>query len=307
LLGNQQVTAAKELVEDIITADNTGEPLDVSSRKQFHIQFWERAAAAYERSEFAEALTWYNYSLSLFPESSVSPGDKNLGKLQRNRCSCLMSLDQLDKAADAISQAISCDPDSPYGQFLLFKVAVLRSQDDEAKQALQQMVECGGQEKETVTGLVCLAAQMAFEKSHRVLATAALEQLIQMSSNCRQIFTALRCLIRLKLTFLNEAPEKLGPLHSLISYIESAERRLAQPVERNRDEADWFMKMAWNLALQCGDNYREMGDLFSACYKLSQYLVTDQAVLVRRKTCQLMAAAARLHQARETTDLQDKV
>ena len=72
-------------------ADNTGEPLDVSSRKQFHIQFWERAAAAYERSEFAEALTWYNYSLSLFPESSVSPGDKNLGKLQvreRRRWEC---------------------------------------------------------------------------------------------------------------------------------------------------------------------------------------------------------------------------
>ena len=32
-----------------------------------------------------------------------------------------------------------------------------------AKQALHQMVECGDQEKETVTGLVCLAAQMAFE------------------------------------------------------------------------------------------------------------------------------------------------
>ncbi|CAI8021545.1 Testis-expressed protein 11, partial [Geodia barretti] len=56
LLGNQQITAAKELVEDIITADNTGEPLDVSSRKQFHVQFWDRAATAYERSEFAEAL-----------------------------------------------------------------------------------------------------------------------------------------------------------------------------------------------------------------------------------------------------------
>ncbi|CAI8021547.1 Testis-expressed protein 11 [Geodia barretti] len=40
---------------------------------------------------------------------------------------------------------------------------------------------------------------------------------------------------------------------------------------------------------------------------MSQYLVTDQAVLVRRKTCQLMAAAARLHQARETTDFQDKI
>ena len=43
-------------------------------------------------------------------------------------------------------------------------------------------------------------------------------------------------------------------------------------MERNRDEADWFMKMAWNLALQCGDNYKEMGDLFSACYKVRQLI-----------------------------------
>lgn len=39
-------------------------------------------------------------------------------------------------------------------------------------------------------------------------------------------------------------------------------------MERNRDEAGWFMKVAWNLALQCGDSYREMGDLFTACFKV---------------------------------------
>ena len=62
------------------TADNTGDPLDIKSRKQLHFQIWERAAAAYERSEFAEALIWYNYSLSLFPETCGA--DRNLGRLQ---------------------------------------------------------------------------------------------------------------------------------------------------------------------------------------------------------------------------------
>ena len=47
-----------------------------------------------------------------------------------------------------------------------------------------------------------------------------------------------------------------------------AERRLSETAERNRDEAGWFMKVAWNLALQCGDNYHEMGELFSTCYKV---------------------------------------
>lgn len=123
-------------------------------------------------------------------------------------------------------------------------------------------------------------------------------------------------------------------MHSLISYVQVAEKRLSEGGQgnRNRDEAGWFMKISWNLALQCGENYREMGDLFIACYKvsclllvvsvipspsppppspspsqLSHHLVTDQAVLVRRKTCQLMSAAARLHQARDTSTLTEKV
>ena len=65
----------------------------------------------------------------------------------------------------------------------------------------------------------------------------------------------------------NIAPR--GPLHSLISYVQGAEKRLSEGGNRNREEAGWFMKVAWNLALQCGENYREMGDLFSACHKVS--------------------------------------
>ena len=35
-----------------------------------------------------------------------------------------------------------------------------------------------------------------------------------------------------------------------------------------RNEAGWFMKVAWNLALQCGESHREMAELFFACYKV---------------------------------------
>ena len=62
-------------------ADNTGDPLDIQSRKQFHFMFWEQAAKAYQSSQYQEALIWYNYSLSLFPNAPTT-GDKNLAKLQ---------------------------------------------------------------------------------------------------------------------------------------------------------------------------------------------------------------------------------
>ena len=59
---------------------NTGTPLEVESRKHLHLLLWEEAARDFERSEFAESLQWYNYSLSLFPANEEQ--DKNIAKLQ---------------------------------------------------------------------------------------------------------------------------------------------------------------------------------------------------------------------------------
>ena len=64
----------------IYVGHNTGSPLDVEARKHLHLILWEQAAQEYEKSEYAESLQWYNYSLSLFPASEER--DKNIAKLQ---------------------------------------------------------------------------------------------------------------------------------------------------------------------------------------------------------------------------------
>lgn len=89
-----------KLVEDIITgelctskfnvtlyawcrppvAHNSSEPLDMKARQQFQLLLWRQASLAYEGSEFNTALTWYNYSLSLFPTHGDK--DSNIAKLQ---------------------------------------------------------------------------------------------------------------------------------------------------------------------------------------------------------------------------------
>lgn len=88
------------------------------------------------------------------------------------------------QACEVITQAVQCDPDSPYGHFLSFKLSVLQSHEDRgdyiiltspalaspstaALQALKAMVECT-EDRDVVSGLVCLAAQMAFEVSRLV-------------------------------------------------------------------------------------------------------------------------------------------
>ncbi len=75
-----RISESKQLVEDCITAHNTGSPIDSKYLKQFHIILWDQATKTSDQSEYNEAILWYNYSLSLF--SPDGEKDKNVAKLQ---------------------------------------------------------------------------------------------------------------------------------------------------------------------------------------------------------------------------------
>jgi len=72
-------------------------------------------------------------------------------------------------------------------------------------------------------------------------------------------------------------------------------------------ELNWLLKVAWNLALKCGDHYKEMAGLFTVCHDLCSQLPTQIPVLKRQMSCQVMAAAALLQCAGETTNKSEKV
>ena len=129
-------------------------------------------------------------------------------------------------------------------------------------------------------------------------------------------------------------------LHSMLSYIQRAKENLGALSSSSSREAEavWFMKIAWNLALQCGEHYHEMSQLFTACHQVKRlhtliYTVTltehlyfwwcciftvlslqllgcaplDSSVLQRQKTCQLMAAGACVQVAQSTNRQEEKV
>nr|XP_058967238.1 testis-expressed protein 11-like [Pocillopora verrucosa] len=78
LLKNNKDEDAKALIEKCIV-DEMERSLDFQICQRFHILLWEKAASAYERRSYREALDWYNYSLSFF--SSKEEDIKNIGKL----------------------------------------------------------------------------------------------------------------------------------------------------------------------------------------------------------------------------------
>ena len=132
-------------------------------------------------------------------------------------------------------------------------------------------------------------------------------------------------------------------LQSIIEYTKLAHQHVPQLSECENSEAIWFMKIAWNTALQTGDAFPEMAQAFEICRKVSNtqtcmYIIiilsvclsiiylsiiclltsywilqfslllpSDKNNIARQKTCHLMAAASSLQAGRTTQQAVEKV
>ncbi|XP_072254119.1 testis-expressed protein 11-like [Pyxicephalus adspersus] len=112
---------ARQKVEDLITGHYTGKPLSDKALNSLHNILWDCASKSFEQKSYSEALDWYNYSLSIYASDYA---DSNFAKLQRNRASCLLHLNEISKARDAVTAAEKYDPDSILTHFIHFKIAV---------------------------------------------------------------------------------------------------------------------------------------------------------------------------------------
>ncbi|XP_074625835.1 testis-expressed protein 11-like [Acropora palmata] len=310
LLKNKQDIAAKELIETCLVGE-IGKSLDSGTLQRFHVLLWEKAAVVYQENQFEEAISWYNYSHSLFMLTDRS--DKNIGKLQRNKCSCYMNLHNYPKAKEAIEDAEKHDHESSVVHFYKFKIALMEGEDGDAVDALTKMSEVVSKPQNKVTEtdahlLICLAAQLALEQKNDKVAINALEQVIASSNDNQQVLTSLRCLSRLRLTISINSQEKKD-VNTFLRYFQIAQDCLVQMQEGNdpnlRPEATWFMKIAWNLALESTDNSLEMQKLFLFCCKFSCFCPMDSSNVTRQKNCLVMAAAAAIQAARERSNDQE--
>uniref|UniRef100_A0A672HE23 Protein ZIP4 homolog n=1 Tax=Salarias fasciatus TaxID=181472 RepID=A0A672HE23_SALFA len=160
LLQRGKELLGKQKIEDIITGHYTGKQLTPQALGNLHTILWDKASKHFEVSaqNHSEALQWYNYSLSFFKAGQMEP---NLAKLQRNRASCLLNLNQLEKAKDAIREAERCDPDNIFTHFSVYRIAVQENnvekgnseQQEPAVRALESLCENSPDEDHILTAL----------------------------------------------------------------------------------------------------------------------------------------------------------
>ncbi|NWR53151.1 TEX11 protein, partial [Regulus satrapa] len=315
LLQNKRELLAKQKIEEVIIDHYTKKKLLPETLNQLHIILWDRAAKHYEEKGYSEALQWYNYSVSFYTPGQI---DHNLAKLQRNMASCYLHLKQVDKAKEAVKQAERCDPNSIFTKFSVYKIAVMENDTDKAVEAVIEMGKLAEEpaepedkprvDKNTGSNLLSLAAQIALENDQQIVAIKALEYLSEHLQDCRQLFAALKCLVRLMLSkVMAESAEKRWVcLKNHFLMVDISHKKLAESFTEEKLtgdmrilEAHWFRKVAWNLAVQFKDSPEKMRDFFVLSFKLSQFCPSDKAVLIAQKTCLLMAAAVDLEMGRQ--------
>ncbi|NWH61372.1 TEX11 protein, partial [Geococcyx californianus] len=313
LLQNKRELLAKQKIEEVIIGHYTGKQLLPEALNKLHIILWDRAAKHYEAKSYSEALHWYNYSVSFYTPGQI---DQNLAKLQRNMASCYLHLKQVDKAKEAVKEAERCDPNSIFTKFSVYKIAVMEKDSDKAVEAVIEMgklAEKSSQSEDklrvgenTGTNLLSLAAQIALENEQQVVAIKALEYLSEHLQDCRQLFSALKCLVRLMLSKVMAENKEKNIISVLNNTFSAAHKRLAESFTEEKFtgdmrilEAHWFRKVAWNLAVQFSSCPEKMKDFFLLSFKLSQFCPSDKAVLIAQRTCLLMAAAVDLEMGRQ--------
>ncbi|KAK3535745.1 hypothetical protein QTP70_020982, partial [Hemibagrus guttatus] len=205
----------KMKIEDAITGHYTGRQLSPQNLTSLHLLLWDKAAKSIEVKNYYEALQWYNYSLSFYKAGEL---DQNLAKLQRNRASCFLNLQQLDKAKDAISEALKCDPNNIFTHFSVYKIAVLENNIEKAVEAIGKIdvlaqMPVPNEDRLLATenaaaNLLIHAAQIALDNEQQDTAIKALERFCELSHDVVQVITALRCLVRLVLATMENAYEE---------------------------------------------------------------------------------------------------
>nr|XP_020651569.1 testis-expressed protein 11 [Pogona vitticeps] len=323
LLLRMKEPLAKKMIEDIIAGCSTGTHLPPEILNDLQLILWGRAAKNYETKSYPEALQWYSYSLSFY--STRQADHQNMAKLQRNMAACYLHLKLLEKAHEAVKEAESYDPNSIFTQFYVYKMAVLQNNTQKAIDALVRMEESAAQpdhqtdkllvDGSMVANLLTLAAQFALENNQQPVAIEALGYLSQHLQDCQQAFTALKCLTRLVLSkvAVQSKEETTRDMETLLTHLTAAHHRLDglfreenETLEMKVHEAQWFRKIAWNLAIQCESCPRIMRDFFIMSFKFSQFCPPEKAILLAQRTCLLMAAAVDLDMGRNSLLLEEQ-
>ncbi|EDL14162.1 testis expressed gene 11, isoform CRA_a [Mus musculus] len=283
LLQKDQDMIAEEKIKDVLKGYQTRSRLSRDLVNWLHNILWGKASRSVKVQKYADALHWYSYSLKLY---EYDKADLDLIKLKRNMVSCYLSLKQLDKALQVVSA---------------LKKSLMDGESED-----RGLIEAG---VSTLT-ILSLSIDFALENGQQFVAERALEYLCQLSKDPKEVLGGLKCLMRIILPQAFHMPEseyKKKEMGRLWNYLNTALLKFSEyfneapsTLDYMVNDANWFRKIAWNLAVQSEKDLEAMKNFFMVIsYQLSLFCPLDQGLLIAQKTCLLVAAAVDLDRGRK--------
>ncbi|XP_042830229.1 testis-expressed protein 11 isoform X3 [Panthera tigris] len=190
-------------------------------------------------------------------------------------------------ARASVREAERHDPTNIFTQFYIFKIAVLEQNSTRALRAINTLEKlitgvvpkenALRVDKDSPVTLLSLIAQFALENGQQIVAGKALEYLAQYSEDPQQVLSALKCLFRLalpKVSQMSESESRKKEMDRLLACLNKAVLKIAHSFHDENstedstvNEAQWFRKIAWNLAVQCDKDPVTMREFFILSYK----------------------------------------
>eukprot|EP00049_Salpingoeca_infusionum_P012249 m.222672 g.222672 ORF g.222672 m.222672 type:complete len:469 (+) comp15134_c0_seq53:1451-2857(+) len=233
------------------------------------------ASSMAKNQQFHNALEMFNAVASTSSLSSV-----DAASMHALRAWCLLKVERFDEADAAANKALMLDSKCARAAYIQFSSRLEVNKPDQALQSLESLLKLSSVSEElqhAASGVVSLAIADCMKKGFREQGYHLIGRLLEVEDASSQRLVLLRrSHLRLAMTLRTEPPAGQPPVSTdkcrtiLVQALKDFEQEGARTTSV---DAEWFARMAWNLAVETGrnDEYDLSGALFALSCKFDVF------------------------------------
>ncbi|EDV24474.1 uncharacterized protein TRIADDRAFT_56298 [Trichoplax adhaerens] len=248
LINGGELHEAKQLVEGLVEEQNKKNKITSQMLKKLKFLLQNQAYQFYQAGKFSEATEWYNFCLHLAKESEM----ELILSLLINLSCCHIMRKEFNEAQKAVDKGKNIQPSCPFMYYLEAKIGLMANDSEKVMNALSDLVNLEVNKKEDKFGLVCVILQISMKQNSLDVVGKALHYLTASNSLDYQ---NLIVLLKFYIMLLLKANWRIRDCCENIIYCFDEAHKImlnslsSQKVNLSND-AVWFMKAAWNMALK---------------------------------------------------------
>ncbi|RDD46816.1 Testis-expressed sequence 11 protein [Trichoplax sp. H2] len=300
LINGGELHEAKQLVEGLVEEQNKKNKITSQMLKKLKFLLQNQAYQFYQVGKFSEATEWYNFCLHLAKESEM----ELILSLLINLSCCHIMRKEFNEAQKAVDKGKNIQPSCPFMYYLEAKIGLMANDSKKVMNALSDLVNLEVNKKEDKFGLVCVILQISMKQNSLDVVGKALHYLTASNSLDYQnliVFLKFYIMLLLKANWrIRDCCE------NIIYCFDEAHKIMLNSLSSQKvnlsNDAVWFMKAAWNMALKNRKlaTVEQLNRYFVLSYQFSTFCPETKVIVSHQMICLIMDAATKLRFVNES-------